>query len=214
MNHGSSPVTQQQAAQLDSSANGTAAPNDVGSAILPCKAWTLEVVVKSTVPFYPEGTVTVGASITAGGDGYTSKGTQMDGPESPPTPFKGGGTLTYSLSASASKWDSAGATSVSVSPRVEPFKATVLIKPRKPWAIVKMVDSRDDALIPKLAVGLKLGEYTKAGTTAQDKPAVFQDLETATKDGMALGISNARNFDVSSVEHPDVVWEFVSISSA
>lgn len=210
----SPPVTPEQASSLEASAQETAGSHEVGTATLPCRAWKLRVTVKSVVPFHPEGRVTVSGKITGGGEGYESERTMMDAEVSPAVEFKGGGRFTWSFSGSADKWDPVRPISISVSPRVEPFETQVEIKPKKPWVIINVVNVGDDKIVPKFALALKLGTNKRLATTVLDKPSIFQELETAESDGQVTSISRARNFDLGSLEHPDEVWELVSISEA
>jgi hypothetical protein len=213
VNTPSPPVSSDQVSALDSSAQSTGGSQAVGQRVLPCQAWTLNVVVESTVPFYPDKSVSVGFKITAGGSGYQSQGTLMGATTSPPVVLKGGGTLTYSVSATADKWVSAGGASVPVSPNVDPFTATVKIKPTRPWAIIQVMDDTTSKLIPKFDVGLKLGTGAKKATTAADKPSIFQELMTEESDGQFTTSGNATQFGLASVVHADEVWEFVSIAT-
>jgi hypothetical protein len=211
--NGSSPqVSPTQVSALDSSAQSTGGSRDVGQSVLPCQAWTLDVKVESTVPFHPEKPVSVSFKATAGASDYQSKSTQMDGPTSPPVELKGGGAITYSVSASNATWESAGGASVDVSPNPTPFTATVKIQPKQPWVIIKVMNDATSALIPKFDVGLKLGDGARKMTTA-DKQTLFEALRTETSDGMVTTSGDATKFGLSSLGHPDEIWEFVTIAT-
>lgn len=208
------PVTPDAVSSLDSSARSTSGPVAVGGTVLPCQAWKLLVVVESTVPFHPEGSVGVHKNITGGGIGYSTEWTRMDGPRSPEVQFSGGGRFTFSMSASADKWEAAGSKSVSVSPRVEPFTETLKIKPKKPWVVFEVRNVLDDKLLPKFVFELALGTNKRTATSADGKPTSLMELETATPDGQFSLVGNARDFELPKLEHPDEVWEFVSLASA
>lgn len=198
------------ASALESGAS-KASDKPVGSAVLPCQAWTLDVVVKSLVPFHPQGSVRVHASIVSGGSGFSSKYTVMDGEKSPAVRFSGSGSFTWALEGAADNWEAAGTVRQAVKPQGEPFTAEVPIRPAKSWVIFKIVNVVGDAPVPGIAIGLKLGENKKQLTSAKDKPTFFMDLQHATRAGAGLQMGRPSSVDVETMEHPDVAWEFVEL---